>query len=60
MCGSGAAMIEAAYSHGCIALGGDVDVNLRSTLLETTGHAANMSTGLTKAEVRDLNSLGIT
>ena len=57
MCGSGAAMIEAAYSHGCIALGGDVDVTLRATLLETTSHAAIMSTGIAKAEVQKNKSM---
>lgn len=51
MCGSGAVMIEAAYSHGCISLGGDCDVNLSSVLRETLFNANSMSSGLAKAEV---------
>lgn len=51
MCGSGATMIEAAYSHKCISFGGDIDLNLHSTLVETLQCAHAMSAGTSKGEV---------
>lgn len=52
MCGGGAAFVEAAYSHGCIAIGGDVDRDLQSTLLQSVQLAGEMSNNKAVAEVR--------
>lgn len=51
MCGGGAALIEAAYSHGCIAVGGDVDRELQTTLLQSVQQAKDMSKNKAVAEV---------
>jgi len=51
MCGGGAAFIEAAYSHGCIAVGGDVDRELQPTLLQSVQLAGEMSQHKAVAEV---------
>ena len=54
MCGGGAALIEAAYSHGCIAIGGDVDNELQTTLLQSVQQAKDMSKSKAVAEVSSL------
>jgi hypothetical protein len=54
MCGCGASFIEAAYSHGCVALGGDVDSDLQHTLRESIQLARDMSKTRAIAEVSAL------
>lgn len=54
MCGCGATFIEAAYSHGCIALGGDVDRELCPTLRQSLQLTAQMSSNKAVAEVKKL------
>lgn len=51
MCGSGSGFIEAAYSFDCVAVGGDVDTDLQSTLTETMQLTASMSQNKAIAEV---------
>lgn len=53
MCGCGATFIEAAYSHGCIAIGGDVDQELLPTLRQSLQQTAQMSFNKAVAEVSD-------
>lgn len=51
MCGGGAALVEAAFSHGCVAFGGDVDSDLKPTLLQSLQQAREMSNNSVVAEV---------
>ncbi len=51
MCGSGSGFVEAAYSHNCIGIGGDVDCDLHSTLLETLGLLKDMTANRAVAQV---------
>lgn len=51
MCGGGAAFVEAAFSHGCIAIGGDVDRDLQPTLLQSVKLTGEMSKNKAVAEV---------
>lgn len=51
MCGCGAAFIEAAYSHSCVAIGGDVDTDLQFTLRESMQLTRDMSKNKAVAEV---------
>ena len=51
MCGGGAALVEGAYSHKCIALGGDVDLEQQPTLQASVRQAGEMSAHKTIAEV---------
>ena len=52
MCGSGSVMTEAAYSHGCIAFGGDADKNLQPILVQGASLVQTMSQNKAIVEVR--------
>jgi hypothetical protein len=51
MCGCGATFVEAAFSHGCISIGGDVEKGLYATLKKSLDLTRSMSEGRAVAEV---------
>jgi len=56
MCGSGATLVEAAFSLGCVSLGGDLDLALGPPLRDALRRTRDMN-GTAKAEVTQLSLL---
>ncbi|RYH14953.1 hypothetical protein EON65_32675 [archaeon] len=51
MCGPGAGLLEGAYGHHGVSIGGDVNIDLKAPLLQATKLATSMSNHKTIAEV---------
>eukprot|EP01031_Cornospumella_fuschlensis_P040247 gene40247-49043_t len=50
MCGPGAGLLEGAFGHCGVSIGGDVNIGLKSSLLQATQSAAQMSNNRAVAE----------